>query len=64
VVTDRHIHKPTPVKTYTLAFAGRIIHVYQDNDDTHRDDIRHSTKHHSLTNAFVADSLPLLVDSS
>jgi len=27
VVTDRHrqTHKPTPVKTYSLAFAGRMI---------------------------------------
>jgi len=24
VVADRQTHKPTPVKTYSLAFAGRI----------------------------------------
>jgi len=25
VVTDRHRHKPTPVKTYSLTFAGRMM---------------------------------------
>jgi len=29
VVTGRQTHKPTPVKTYSLAFAGRITIRFQ-----------------------------------
>jgi len=42
VVTDRHTQtdKPTPVKTYSLAFAGRIIHpsihLFESGSKAHR----------------------------